>query len=79
MEENDSCAIICMKEKIDVALLVATNPSLERGNCSAGLVVGTTLCVGPSGTWGSEMDDYYENELDDYFKDLEEGWLPVVS
>ncbi|KAG9933674.1 hypothetical protein KCU98_g985, partial [Aureobasidium melanogenum] len=77
VEENDSCATICMREKIDVALLVATNPSLERGSCSAGLVVGTTLCVGPSGTWGSEMDDYYENELDDYFKDLEEGWLPA--
>lgn len=78
VEEKDSCAIICMKEKIDVASLIAANPSLDRGNCSAGLVVGTTLYVGPSGTWRSEMDEYYENDLDDHFKDLE-GWLPTVS
>lgn len=78
VEGKETCAIICMKEEIDVGSLVAANPSLEREDCSNGLVIGTTLCVGPSGTWGSEMDEYYENELDDYFKDLEDGWLPVV-
>jgi hypothetical protein len=57
IEEHDTCAAICVQEQINTDLFVAVNPSLGRDDCNAQLVTNTTVCVAPSGLWGSSRQD----------------------
>ncbi|CAF3635715.1 unnamed protein product [Fusarium graminearum] len=53
MEEGDSCVTICLGGSIDIALFLATNPSLgtNYAKCTSSLVQGKAYCTGPNYDW----------------------------
>lgn len=59
---GETCAAICVKEVIYIALFLEVNPSLNLNDCTSSLVVGKTYCVGPVVGWEhdpiTETDSY---------------------
>ena len=53
VKDDDTCSTICVPNRIDIHLFLDVNPSLQKGNCSSDLVVGTAVCVGPVYGWNS--------------------------
>ncbi|KAM0188779.1 hypothetical protein ACHAPI_010388 [Fusarium lateritium] len=53
VEEGDSCVTICLSGSIDIALFLATNPSLgtDYAKCTSSLVQGKAYCTGPNYDW----------------------------
>lgn len=50
-KEGDTCTSICVRAPITYDLFLSVNPSLEREDCTAGLVVGSAYCSGPIHEW----------------------------
>lgn len=68
VKEEETCAMICIQEQINIDLLVAVNTALDRLDCSAKLVMNTTICVSPRITWEDERvlpDDYWSDSYVD--------------
>jgi len=53
MVEGDMCVGICVAEGITAELFKLVNPSVQKGDCSAALVLGSAYCVGPTYTWNA--------------------------
>ncbi|KAH5372380.1 hypothetical protein HBI49_061230 [Parastagonospora nodorum] len=54
---GDSCAMICVANKIEAGLFHEVNPSLANGTeCDSSLQVDTALCAGPTYSWNSRTD-----------------------
>ncbi|KFY70451.1 hypothetical protein V499_09157 [Pseudogymnoascus sp. VKM F-103] len=59
---GETCATICVKEAIYIALFLQVNPSLNLNDCTGSLAVGKTYCVGPVAGW--ENDPIIETDTD---------------
>jgi hypothetical protein len=53
--DGETCASICIRERITSSLFLEVNPSLKSSDCSSSLNQGLGYCVGPMAFWNSTM------------------------
>jgi hypothetical protein len=49
----DTCASVALGNAVTYSLFLAINPSLQSGNCTAGLVTDLAYCVHPTWAWNT--------------------------
>ncbi|KAL3443738.1 hypothetical protein BJX65DRAFT_298093 [Aspergillus insuetus] len=56
---DETCAMICVQERLTSTLFMKVNPSLSSNDCSASLVPGYAYCVGPTSGWDADLSRQY--------------------